>query len=103
MLTARDAAADVIRGLDARQNRQWTRRKADSHGAGRRLHPAGSGMMRASVGAWLTAWFSAILAMALLAAAIGVRLGTRQSIHDAVDRDLHARLEGMRQFLHNIS
>ncbi len=56
-------------------------------------------MMRASVGARLTAWFSAILAMALLVAGIGVRLGMRQSIHDAVDRDLHARLEGMRQFL----
>ncbi|MCX6602239.1 MAG: heavy metal sensor histidine kinase [Acidobacteria bacterium] len=55
--------------------------------------------MRGSVGARLTAWFSAILATALLLAGIGVRWGMRQSIHDTVDRDLQARLEGMRQFL----
>ena len=56
-------------------------------------------MMHSSVGTRLTAWFSAILATALLVTGIGVRLGMRQSIHDTVDRDLHARLEGMRQFL----
>ncbi len=56
-------------------------------------------MMNRSVGARLTAWFSVILATALIVTGIGVRFGMRQSIHDTVDRDLHARLAGMRQFL----
>lgn len=47
----------------------------------------------------LTAWFTAMLAFTLLLAVVGARIGIRRSIHDTVDTDLHARLNGMRTFL----
>jgi heavy metal sensor kinase len=56
-------------------------------------------MILTSVRVRLTAWFSAILAITLVVVGIGVRLGIKESIHDTVDKDLRARLDGMRQYL----
>jgi heavy metal sensor kinase len=47
----------------------------------------------------LTAWYTAILAATFAVAGLGVWWAIRDSIHDTVDRDLHARLRAMRQYL----
>ena len=56
-------------------------------------------MILTSIRVRLTAWFSGILGLTLVVAGIGVRLGIQDSIHDTVDKDLRARLAGMRTFL----
>ena len=56
-------------------------------------------MRLTSIRVRLTAWFSGILGLTLVVAGIGVRLGIQDSIHDTVDKDLRARLAGMRVFL----
>lgn len=47
----------------------------------------------------LTAWYALILALTFAAAGAGVWWSIRESIHDTVDKDLRARLRGMREYL----
>ena len=56
-------------------------------------------MNRRSVRFRLTAWYAGILALTLVIAGVGVWFAIEDSINDSVDRDLRARLHGMRDYL----
>lgn len=56
-------------------------------------------MNRRSVRFRLTAWYAAVLALTLAIAGVGVWFAIKDSINDSVDRDLRARLHGMRDYL----
>src|SRR5712691_10008856 len=56
-------------------------------------------MKRGSVRFQLTAWYSAILAITFAAAGAGVWLTMQDSIHEAVDKDLRARVRAMQDYL----
>lgn len=56
-------------------------------------------MNRHSIRFRLTAWYTAILAVSFAAVGIGVWFAIGDSINDTVDKDLRARLQGMRDYL----